>query len=117
VALPLACLMSLLFQPGGVGWTLLVVIGCKLNDVAAYLVGSSLPAHRRHRMCPGISPNKSWEGAAAGLVVACAGMIALRSTLSVPWDASSFIVFAAALSVAAQLGDLLVSVIMRAAGV
>ncbi|MBN1424238.1 phosphatidate cytidylyltransferase [Candidatus Fermentibacteria bacterium] len=44
-------------------------------DTAAYGIGSALG---RHRMAPAISPRKSWEGAAAGLVAGLAAGAALR---------------------------------------
>lgn len=40
------------------------------NDVGAYLVGSLIG---RHKMAPRISPKKSWEGFAGGLIMAFVG--------------------------------------------
>lgn len=42
------------------------------NDVGAYLVGVSIG---KHKMCPKISPKKSWEGFAGGLIFAIGGAI------------------------------------------
>ena len=38
------------------------------NDVFAYLFGITLG---RHKMCPSISPKKSWEGFVGGIVMVC----------------------------------------------
>jgi phosphatidate cytidylyltransferase len=44
-----------------------------LGDTGAYLVGRAIG---RHKMTPLASPNKTWEGAAAGILTAClAGII------------------------------------------
>lgn len=43
------------------------------NDVGAYLVGMSIG---KHKMCPKISPKKSWEGFFGGVIVAIGGAMA-----------------------------------------
>ncbi|MBP5314090.1 MAG: phosphatidate cytidylyltransferase [Eggerthellaceae bacterium] len=45
-----------------------------LNDVFAYGVGSLFG---KHKMCPNISPKKSWEGFAAGMVGSVAAWIGI----------------------------------------
>lgn len=55
---------------------LLYVIACvKLSDMGGFALGV---AFGRHKMCPSISPNKSWEGMAGSIVasslVSCAFM-------------------------------------------
>ncbi|HEY3247402.1 MAG TPA: phosphatidate cytidylyltransferase [bacterium] len=82
------------------------------NDIAAYFVGHALG---RHKLAPLLSPAKSWEGAAAGLVAGVATSIGLGSWLSVaPLQAA---VAGAAVTAASQLGDLFESAIKRRAGV
>lgn len=122
VAVPLALLQDLVLRlprPLGIRWLLVVVLVAKLNDIGAYITGSNLPAHRKHALCPGISPGKSVEGAAGGLLLALAGAFALHRLLP-PFSESlplaGFLLVAAALGVAAQLGDLFASAVKRAAG-
>lgn len=60
----------LMFQWGsaGGGWLILyLVFVVKMSDVGAYFVGCSLG---RHKLCPRISPKKTWEGFFGGLVFA-----------------------------------------------
>lgn len=63
---------------GGIFLAFFLVLVAKLCDTGGYFVGS---AFGRHKMCPRLSPGKSWEGtaggyafslAAAAIVVACA---------------------------------------------
>jgi phosphatidate cytidylyltransferase len=84
-----------------------------LGDTAAYYVGSRLG---RHKMAPVVSPKKSWEGAAAGFVVAIAS--------AAVWDVCrrgrlepGLLAVAAVTAVAAQIGDLAESMIKRSSGV
>jgi phosphatidate cytidylyltransferase len=81
-----------------------------LGDSAAYYVGS---AFGRHKMAPRVSPNKSWEGAAAGFVT---GMVAtlVWSVWRLGEVRPSLLAVGAATAVAAQLGDLFESLLKRA---
>lgn len=49
---------------------LLVFILLWLNDSGAYIVGSLMG---RHKLCPSISPNKTWEGFIGGVVISMLG--------------------------------------------
>lgn len=84
-----------------------------LGDTAAYYAGSRLG---RHKMAPVVSPKKSWEGAAAGfatsLAAAAVWSVWRRGELH-----AAFLAMAAATAVAAQVGDLVESLIKRDAGV
>ena len=84
-----------------------------LGDTAAFYVGSRIG---RHKMAPVISPKKSWEGAAASFVVAVAA--------AAVWDVCrrgsvepGVMAAAAGTAVAAQIGDLVESMIKRGSGV
>ena len=84
-----------------------------LGDTAAYYVGSRIG---RHKLAPVISPKKSWEGAAASFAVALAA--------AAVWDVCrrgrlepGLLVAAALTAVAAQIGDLVESLVKRSSGV
>jgi phosphatidate cytidylyltransferase len=84
-----------------------------LGDSAAYYVGSAVG---RHKMAPVISPKKSWEGAAASFVVALAA--------AAVWDVTrrgrlepGLLAAAALTALAAQIGDLVESLLKRSSGV
>lgn len=92
---------------------LLLLVVVWLGDTAAYYVGSYLG---RHLMAPVVSPKKTWEGAAANLVAA--GLAAVAWSLirldALRWD---LVVVAMVIGVVGQLGDLVVSMFKRGAGV
>ncbi len=86
-------------------WLLLIPM---FTDILAYLVGSKIG---KHKMCA-ISPNKSWEGAVGGLL----GGSILATVFYVIFIGSiSFrlIAYTILLSIAGQLGDLVLSKIKR----
>lgn len=89
-------------------------------DSGAYFVGKSLG---RHKAFPSVSPNKTWEGVAGGLVFTVLGAM-VGASFSPVWRDFAFWsgfphIFAASILVgwAAQLGDLFASKLKRAAGV
>ena len=55
--------------PGGLELLVGFVLTVAAGDIGAFFFGTSLG---RHKMAPSISPNKSWEGFAGGLVAALA---------------------------------------------
>lgn len=70
-------LIALRGLPGGEWWVLLALPTVWVADSAAYVVGRAIG---RHKLSPRLSPNKTWEGYLAGLVVgalAGAGFAAL----------------------------------------
>jgi phosphatidate cytidylyltransferase len=85
-----------------------------VGDAGAYYVGK---AFGRHKMAPRVSPQKSWEGAAASLVtsVLIAGGYLMHFVPAI--GAPLAIGFAAAANVAGQLGDLVESAMKRGAGI
>jgi phosphatidate cytidylyltransferase len=88
-------------------------------DTSAFFVGR---AWGRHQMAPTISPHKTWEGAIGGFVGAVAAALALRSLLSLgdwslPLNYVEAIAVGCLIGVAAQLGDLLESLLKRRASV
>ncbi|MGA2415194.1 MAG: phosphatidate cytidylyltransferase [Candidatus Sulfotelmatobacter sp.] len=135
IALPLAMLVQLREQWAGAFWLLYLLLVVWAGDILAYFVGRALG---RHLMAPRISPKKTWEGAAASLA---ASLVVGTLLFSHALEISSFllrlgliqrrdglfglekpelwpiILLTIALNVAAQLGDLVESLIKRGAGV
>lgn len=74
LGLPLALLMALAASSGtdgrGSQLVLLTLAACKLGDTTAFFGGRLFG---RHKMCPGISPGKTWEGFAASLIGSVGG--------------------------------------------
>jgi len=110
-ALPSASLYRLqVFDP----WVLALLLAIVwLGDSGAYYIGKTWG---RHKLAPRVSPNKTWEGAIANIA---AGMLA--ATAWSYWrlgEVDGWILFLAALvSTAAQIGDLVESLLKRGAGV
>jgi len=135
IALPMGMLVQLRQQWAGAFWLLYLLLIVWAGDIFAYFVGRSLG---RHLMAPLISPKKTWEGAAASLA---ASLVVGSLLFSHALQISSFllrvgliqrrdglfglekpemwpiILLTIALNIAAQLGDLVESLIKRGAGV
>jgi phosphatidate cytidylyltransferase len=99
--------------PRGLAWALTVILCTWIGDSAAYLVGRSLG---RRKLAPDLSPNKTVEGAAGGLLAAT-----LTGSLVFAWSGlGSWWIGAlagAVIGIAGQLGDLGESLLKRQAGV
>lgn len=65
--LPMCCLISLenVDEVHGVCYIVLCLAGAWLGDSGAYFVGTFFG---KHKLCPEISPKKTWEGAIGGVV-------------------------------------------------
>jgi phosphatidate cytidylyltransferase len=83
------------------------------NDTAAFLVGS---AWGRHKLAPKLSPKKSWEGSIGGFAASAAvgwgGLVWLGAEPLLPVLGALLVS-----SLAAQVGDLVESMLKRAADV
>ncbi|AQP44167.1 phosphatidate cytidylyltransferase [Tessaracoccus flavus] len=92
---------------------MLTVIGCVVAaDVGAYAFGVLFG---RHKMAPTISPSKTWEGLAGGVITAMAvGVLASVFLLGAPWWVG--LPLGLFVSLGAVLGDLVESLIKRDAG-
>ncbi len=94
-----------------------LMFGLLLNwagDAGAYYIGR---AFGKHKMAPAISPQKSWEGAAASVVaaMAIAGAYLLYFIPGIP--VAEALGLTAAANIAGQMGDLAESAMKRGAGV
>lgn len=134
IAVPLAMLAQLRQQIAGAFWLLYLFFVVWAGDVFAYFVGRSIG---RHLMSPRVSPKKTWEGAAASLIASVTvGMVLFAYALPVSSflfrigvierrdglfglekpDLWPILLLTIILNVAAQLGDLVESLIKRGAG-
>jgi phosphatidate cytidylyltransferase len=135
IALPLGLLVQIREQASGAFLLLYLLLLVWAGDIFAYFVGRSLG---RHLMSPRISPRKTWEGTLASLIASLAvGMLLYKYALPIStallnahlierrdglfalekaplWPT---LLLSAAINVAAQLGDLVESLIKRGAGV
>ena len=116
VLLPMwLCLYALYVGPQGSVQVLFLLVLVWGADIAAYAAGR---AWGRRRLCPAVSPGKSWEGAWAGLLAG--GVLGALFALSQNLPASGMLRFTllAVLTVTASIaGDLFESMVKRSANV
>lgn len=91
----------------------------KFTDIGAYFIGCAIG---RHKMIPRISPAKSWEGVIGGVLVGVAASFGFRAAVHGQIGIYTIGVADAAilgvmLAMAGVIGDLIESVLKRAAGV
>ncbi len=134
IALPMAMLVQLREQWAGAFWLLYLLLVVWAGDIFAYFVGRTLGRHLMSR----ISPKKTWEGAAASLAASLmVGILLFNHALQISTfllrvglierrdglfglekpELWPIILLTIALNIAAQLGDLVESLIKRGAGV
>lgn len=99
----------------GRGWVFFAVITNAFSDSAAYFAGR---AWGRHHLAPVISPKKTWEGSAGGIIGAVISGIALRYILDLPagFGIGQVIILSVLISLAGQVGDLVESLFKRNVG-
>jgi len=96
-----------------------LVVVTKFTDIGAYLIGSTLG---RHKMIPRISPKKTWEGTAGGIIFAMASSVLALHFMPTTLGAYGLtmphaVILGLLLGAAAVVGDLAESLIKREAGV
>ena len=96
----------------GAQWVILALLATFSVDTSAYFAGRALG---RHRMAPRLSPGKTWEGAAAGLVGGVGATLLLTVLFNLSLDLWEALVLGIGIGVVAQAGDLLESALKRAA--
>jgi phosphatidate cytidylyltransferase len=118
----LVSFLALLRLHGGHEWGMLALVSVlaitKLADTGAFFVGRSLG---RHKMTPILSPGKTWEGAAGGMLTACLAswacfkflgpMIVRQGYVEPPLAAS--LAYGCLLAAAGMHGDLAESLLKR----
>jgi len=100
--------------PNGIAALAMMLLIVIASDTGAYFGGR---AFGRHKLAPRVSPNKTIEGAIAGLVTSVLLGLILRPMLSTPLSAAAIAAISAIIAILAQLGDLANSAFKRSAGV
>jgi phosphatidate cytidylyltransferase len=135
IALPLGFLVQLRQQWAGAILLVYVLVVVWAGDTTAYFVGRALG---RHLMTPRVSPKKTWEGAVGSMLGSLlVGWVFLANAEPIssallqahliqrrdgyfalqPWPLVTILALSAAINVAAQLGDLVESLLKRGANV
>lgn len=92
----------------------MIFISIWICDTAAYGFGSWLG---KHKLFPRISPNKTWEGAAAGFLTGIMTSVAIQTLFIKQISIIDGLVIGAIVGIAGQLGDLIESMLKRDAQV
>ena len=120
VMLPGLCMLGLQKAPGQVNQSMLLLLAFGvplIGDTMAYFIGRRFG---KRKLCPAVSPNKSIEGAVAGLVgsvvwsLVTAGFFSFFGPLPPLWH---FPVLGLIGGVAGQMGDLFASLVKRHCGI
>lgn len=105
------------WEHGGL-YLLIPFIMAYCSDTGAYFIGVTMG---RHKMCPNISPKKSWEGFAGGIVIAAASLMLYGLLMAKIGGFRVNYALAAVYGLAGSLGsvfgDLSMSVIKRQTGI
>jgi phosphatidate cytidylyltransferase len=109
--LGLTLLSSLRTGPRGLMWIYVALIITWANDTCAYFAGRFLG---RHKLYPQVSPNKTWEGFAGGLVGSVGGLFIAKATGAPALTVLDCVAVGVAGGIAGPIGDLCESMLKRA---
>jgi phosphatidate cytidylyltransferase len=94
----------------GRGWLFLAILCTFASDIFAYCCGRVLG---KHKMAPYISPHKSWEGAAAGVIGSIILSLLVVYLFGLPLNYGMAVILGILVSIMGQLGDLVKSLFKR----
>lgn len=104
------------YQENGFLYLLIAVICTSATDVFAYFMGR---AFGRHKLAPRTSPSKTIEGAVGGTVAAVAAVLLVGAFVqkigAAQVNTAELLIYALAISVIGQFGDLSLSTVKRMA--
>lgn len=107
-------LLQLRQTPYGIQWLFVIMLIVMTNDSAAYYTGG---AFGKHRLYPQVSPKKSVEGAAGGLIGSLCGVLLAKFTFFPQLSFKDAVLTALIVGVVGQAGDLFESLLKRSFGV
>lgn len=100
------------FSAGGKGLLLFLIFITQINDVMQFIWGKLLG---RHKILPKVSPNKTWEGFAGGLISTV--VIGYFMSFLTPLNDWQVIIISFLIAGVGFMGDVVVSAIKRDVGV
>ncbi len=105
----------------GAFFIVFAVGGAWITDAGAYFVGRFLG---KHKMAPTISPHKTWEGAAGGIIINVIGLVIISWVYSFFYlkdtghiNYIAVVIYGVLCAVAAIVGDLAMSFIKRSCNI
>lgn len=119
IALPCTLALNMVLAPQGFDGTLMlaffIIIWC--SDVGAYIFGMALGQRFGGRLCPEVSPKKSWIGFWGGLLCAVIAAVVLSKVGFLPLNLPLACLLGLVMSIAGVCGDLFESQWKRICGV
>jgi phosphatidate cytidylyltransferase len=114
ISLALSLLILIRKGPEGMVWIFFLLAIIFAGDVSAYYFGTYLG---RHKLSPSVSPGKTWEGAAGGILanIAVGAIFKVFFFAHLPWMLC--LLFFVGIGAAGQIGDLFESAMKRMSGV
>ena len=114
IPLFLSCLVLIRNGENGTEWIFLILILIMMGDTGAFYTGTYLG---RHKLSPFVSPGKTMEGAAGGLVANLLGGILFKYYFMPHLHWGLCLIFFICIGLAGQVGDLFESLFKRVSGV
>lgn len=100
--------------PDGLYWIILTLAATWMNDTGGYFAGRLFG---KHKLYPAVSPGKTWEGFAGGVLGSVIGGFVVRALFLPQLSAVDVLLVTLPVSVLGPLGDLCESMLKRAYGV
>lgn len=114
LALPLSFLPLITVLVDGEWWLMFLLVVVWANDTCAYLTGKFLG---RHKLSPEISPKKTLEGAAGGIIGGAVAAVVFAYFAMLGPEAWMVFALSVVIGIIAMIGDLAESFYKRSAGV
>jgi phosphatidate cytidylyltransferase len=110
-SLGLTALAWLRRGPDGVEWVFCCLMATWGNDTSAYFTGRAIG---RHKLLPAVSPHKTWEGFAGGLLGSIAFMFLAKAIFFPSLSVADCLIVGVVTGVVGPIGDLSESMLKRA---
>ena len=119
IALPMSLSSAVMFHEGAFSGLLMLsfFIIIWASDVGAYCFGMLFGQKGGKKLCPAISPKKSWAGAWGGLFMAILAGIIMKYAGLIAFPLVHVIAMSAVMNILSVFGDLFESLWKRAAGI
>lgn len=114
LAAAFSCLAGILSHKDGVYYLLLLMNFSAVCDTGAYFTGVTCG---KHKLCPNISPKKTWEGAIGGVVSSVLVSLVLLFCFGKTSNLPATLILTVPLCVVGMMGDLFASIIKRKVGI
>jgi phosphatidate cytidylyltransferase len=114
ICLPFSMLILIDMRPDGNIWIFFLLIVIFANDTGAFYSGRLFG---RHKLYESVSPNKTWEGAIGGLISSFIAAAIFLYFFRIHGLMLDVFILVLLLSVMAQIGDLVESMLKRISGI